>query len=526
MHAATQQADATPTTRPRGGADLQPLDIDALRRELQARSGRDVRCIETHISWVLLDGEHAWKIKKPVKLEFLDFSGLAQRHRACLDELRLNRRLAPTLYVDVVAVRGSATAPRLGGPGAAIDWAVRMHQFADDALLGRRLAAGRLDGATIDRLAATLAAFHAGAARTSPRSRHGTARAVLGDTADALARLAVHRDDTRIAVLTRWCEAAGRRLAPTFAARRHDGWVREGHGDLHLDNLVVLGDVVTAFDGIEFAPALRWIDVQADLAFATMDLHAHGRADLAARLLDRWLEASGDYAGLAVHRYYAVYRAVVRALVAAIGAGAGLAAAGPDYLATACALCKAPGARLLITHGVSGAGKSHVSARLLEAAGAVRLRSDVVRKRLFGLDALDSSDALGRELVYSADATRRTYAKLAEDAAAALAAGWPVIVDAAFLRRAERDAFHQLARRVGAPFTILDCRADPDVLRARVASRSRRGDDASEADVAVLERQLGYAEPLAADERAASLALDTAQPLGVDALAARWLAAR
>ena len=175
---------------------------------------------------------------------------------------------------------------------------------------------------------------------------------------------------------------------------------------------------------------------------------------------------------------------------------------------------------------MSGAGKSHVSARLLEATGAVRLRSDVVRKRLFGLDALASSDALGRERVYSADATRRTYARLADDAAAALAAGWPVIVDAAFLRRAERDALRQLARRVGVPFTILDCRADAEVLRTRVAARSRRGGDASEADVAVLERQLGYVEPLAADERAASLTLDTARPLAVDALAARWLAAR
>ncbi|OIQ74031.1 hypothetical protein GALL_443280 [mine drainage metagenome] len=302
--------------------------------------------------------------------------------------------------------------------------------------------------------------------------------------------------------------------------------MREGHGDLHLDNLVVLGELVTAFDGVEFAPALRWIDVQADLAFATMDLHAHGRGDLAARLLDRWLEATGDYAGLAVHRYYAVYRAVVRALVAAIGAGEGLIAAGPDYLATACALSASRGARLLITHGVSGSGKSHVSASLLEAAGAVRLRSDVVRKRLFGLDALASSTALGRDVVYSADATRRTYARLAEDAAAALAAGWPVIVDAAFLRRAERDAFHQLARRVGVPFTILDCRADDAALRARVAARNRRGDDASEADVAVLERQLGWREPLGADERAASLAVDTAQPLDVAVLAARWLDAR
>ena len=526
MQPSPQHANPLHAAQAAGDASTPPLDIDALRRALQAHTGRVVRCIETHISWVLLDGEQAWKIKKPVKLDFLDFSDRAHRHRACLDELRLNRRLAPDLYLDVVAVRGSAAAPRLHGSGTAIDWAVRMRQFADDALLGRRLAAGRLDGAAIDRLATTLSAFHTDAARAAARSPYGTPRAVVAATTDALERLAARLDDPRVPALARWCEASGRRLLPTFAQRHQQGWVREGHGDLHLDNLVVLGDVVTAFDGVEFDPALRWIDVQADLAFATMDLHAHGRPDLAARLLDRWLEGTDDYAGLAVHRYYAVYRAVVRALVAAIGGAEGLTATGPDYLAAASTLRESPGARLLITHGVSGSGKSHVSAQLLEAAGAVRLRSDVVRKRLFGLHALASSAALGRDLVYSTDATRRTYARLHEAATLALGAGWPVIVDAAFLRAAERDAFHQLARRLGVPFAILDCRADPALLRTRVAARQRRGDDASEADVAVLERQFAWCEPLGSDERAASLVVDAARPLDVDTLAARWLSGR
>ena len=221
-----------------------------------------------------------------------------------------------------------------------------------------------------------------------------------------------------------------------------------------------------------------------------------------------------------------MYRAVVRALVAAIGGAEGLAATGPDYLAAAGTLRESPGARLLITHGVSGSGKSHVSAQLLEAAGAVRLRSDVVRKRLFGLHALASSATLGRDQVYSTDATRRTYARLHEAATLALSAGWPVIVDAAFLRATERDAFHQLARRLGVPFAILDCHADAALLRTRVAARQRRADDASEADVAVLERQFAWCEPLGSDERAASLVVDAARPLDVDTLAARWLSGR
>lgn len=497
------------------------LDIGALRVWLQQACARPVRLVETHVSWVLLDGEQAWKIKKPLRLGFLDFSSAGARRRACDEELRQNRRLAPQLYLGVVPVRGSLARPRLGGGGPVVDHALRMRQFPDDALLGRRLAEGRLDGATLDGLAATLAAFHLRAPRAQPGSGHGAPRAVMGATAQVLGALARLGPEPRLEALAAWCAAEGRRLRRRFEARRRDGWVREGHGDLHLDNLIELDGRATAFDCIEFDPSLRWIDVQADIAFACMDLHAHGRGDLAWRLLDGWLAATGDHAGMAVHRYYLVYRALVRALVLAIRRSQGVAAAGPDYLAAASRLAPRARPRLLITRGPSGSGKSHLALALLEAAGAVRLRSDVERKRLFGLGALQATDAAR---AYSAQATRDTYARLRRAARAVLAAGHSVIVDAAFLQASQRDSFRALADSMGVPFTLLDCHADPALLRQRVLARRARGDDASEADLRVLEAQLARGDRLRPDEQARRLDVDTGAPLDVAALAARWAA--
>jgi aminoglycoside phosphotransferase family enzyme/predicted kinase len=494
--------------------------VASLQRKLGAR------VVETHVSWVLLDGTHAWKIKKAVKLPFLDFSELATRARLCLEELRLNRRLAPALYLDVVAIHGTPAAPRLQGDGPAIEYALRMHEFSPGALLSEQLAAGTLQPEHLDRLAVRLAAFHAGAEVAGPDSPWGTPETVAGDSMRALDGLALHGaaaadcDALRI-----WLQAQASRLRPVWQERRRAGRVREGHGDLHLANAVLLEGEVTAFDCLEFDPALRWTDVFSDIAFLAMDLLAHGRGDLAYRFLNVWLDESGDHAGLPVLRWYLVYRALVRALVARIRSGQGGAAGGPDHLALALRLATDGDARLLITHGVSGSGKSWVAQRLLQQAQAIRLRSDVERKRLFGLHALDDSVRLVPGGIYGPGATQRTYSRLRELAALALSAGQRVMVDAAFLRRGERDDFRRLAHELHVPFTLLHCHAPLPVLRERVRSRSAGGSDASEADLPVLERQIAQAEPLAPQERAAALDVDTAAPLDVEALAARWLAA-
>jgi aminoglycoside phosphotransferase family enzyme/predicted kinase len=498
------------------------MDIDlvgTLARQLSAR------LVETHISWVLLTPEFAWKIKKPVQLGFLDFGTLDARHRMCDEELRLNRRLAPSLYLDVVPITGTPQAPRLGGTGTPIEWALRMRRFPDGALLSEHLERGALTPALIDRLAHRLAAFHRDAPVADTTSPYGTPERIDADMQALIERLGERlRGDSAgedLRLLRHWASGQARALRDTWLARRRGGWVREGHGDLHLANAVVLDDAVTAFDCIEFDPALRWTDVQADIGFTVMDLLAHRRSDLAFRLLDGYLSDTGDHGGLAVLPYYIVYRALVRALVAALKPPA---AGTPDYLGLALRWLQRPSARLMITHGVSGSGKSHATERLLESAGAIRLRSDVERKRLFGLAALDPSVGRVPGSIYDADATQRTYARLLQRADAALAAGWPVIVDATFLRASERTAFRHLAQRHGVPFTILSCEAPPLVLQQRVAARRERSDDPSEADVSILQQQLRAIEPLDAIERRAALALDTSLSPDISAVASAWAA--
>ncbi|MCD6732620.1 MAG: AAA family ATPase [Burkholderiaceae bacterium] len=507
---------------------------EALRRVLQRAGDPPVAAIETHISWVLLDGRFAWKVKKPVRLGFLDFEDLATRKRYCDEELRLNRRLAPQLYLEVVPIFGSVDAPQLGGAGEPIEYAVKMRQFEPGALLSERLAAGRLDAVQLERLAGRLALFHDEAPAAGTDTPFGSAARIEADTTQVLDGLAAFVAPAVLAALRERLDARARGLRTLFERRKAAGRVREGHGDLHLANAVALGDDITAFDCIEFDPGLRWIDVCSDIAFLAMDLLAHDRPDLAFRFLDAWLAASGEHDGLPALRYYLVYRALVRALVARIRAaqagGSGAHPAdhpgGPDYLGLAQRLEREHDPRLLVTHGLSGSGKSHLSQRLLERAGAIRLRSDVERKRLFGLGALHDASAGPGEGIYAADATQSTYERLLVLAMHSLDAGYPTIVDATFLRARERDAFRDAARSRGVPFTILHCRAEPSLLRERVVARHAGRSDASDADLAVLERQLAGQEPLRDDERAVAIEVDTGQPVDVDALAARWLEQR
>ncbi|MES2090995.1 MAG: AAA family ATPase [Pseudomonadota bacterium] len=481
--------------------------VEALRVKLKAT------LVETHISWVLLGAEFAWKIKKPVRLSFLDFGDLAKRQHLCEEELRLNRRLAPTLYLDVLAIRGTPDDPSLEGDGPVIEYALRMKRFAEGALLSERLAAGQLEPAQLDRLAQGLASFHRTADVAPAHSPYGTARAIEETVLQVVDGLSQQGCAADCAVLHPWLKEQSRQLSDVWRQRKAEGQIREGHGDLHLANAVVLGEEVTAFDCIEFDPALRTIDVLSDVAFLVMDLLAHERPDLAFRFLNAYLDESGDQAGLPVLRYYLVYRALVRGLVARLS-GHGKAADQPDYLALARRLTDPPDARLLIMHGVSGSGKSVVAQQLLEHAQAIRLRSDVERKRLFGLQALDDSTGRGPgpSGVYEAEATRRTYARLRELAACVLSAGYRVIVDATFLRAADRADFHRLAKELRVPFTILHCHAPPEILRERVHTRRARGDDASEADLSVLERQLVMCEPLLAPEQVCAITVDTVKP--------------
>lgn len=473
-------------------------DPAALARRLAG--SLQARLVETHISWLLLLPQVVYKLKKPVRLPFLDYSTLELRRHFCEEEVRLNQRLAPGLYLGVSRLAGPPEAPAFDGPGATLDYAVRMRRFPDDALFSARADAGRLTGEDVDRLAQRLADFHRAAppvTTPAPASLGQRAQAVLAACA------ALFAPDER-AMLAAWAAEQAGRVAPLWQARRAAGRARDGHGDLHLANILALDGAILAFDCIEFDAALRCIDVLEDAAFAQMDLVAHGQPALAWRFLAAWLERMGDYDAVPGLRLCLAYRALVRAAAHQLRAPG--SAAARDYAAQALRWSRSAAPRLFITHGLPGSGKTWASQRLLEQFGAIRIRSDVERKRLHGLDALARSGASGLA-IYTPQVTQQTYERLLALARVALEAGWPVVLDAAFLRRDERAAAHELARSLGVPFAILACEAPPDVLRERLL---RRQDDASEADAAVLERLLAAAEPL--DEQERALALSAPRP--------------
>ena len=501
--------------------------VDALRRSLGAE------LIETHLSYVLLAGAQAWKIKKALDLGFADFRTLAQRRFYCEEELRLNRRTAPQLYLQVLPLTGAPQQPVLGGGGPAIDWVLHMRAFAQDGLWDRLAARGALGAAQIDALVEPLCALHEAAAVARGDSAYGTpqhVRAPMSDNLQVLGSLC--RDGEHHATLQQlrdWEAQAFAALQGVFAQRRSAGRVRECHGDLHLGNVTQLDGRPVLFDCLEFSADLRWSDVCSDLAFMAMDLRAHGLPALSHRFVNAYVERSGDADGLRVLRYYSVHRALVRAKVAALRAQQ-LADAGDaarrslhHYLQVALQGSRRPTPLLMLTHGFSGSGKTAATQGLLEACGAIRFRADVERKRLFGLDALQRSDAARQAQLYSGPASRATHAQLFERAALALQAGYPVILDATFLAREPRLQARALAASLGVGFAILHFEARPDTLRERVRRRMQRGDDASDADLAVLESQLRHAQPLQGDEREGLLRIDAETPLDEPAAVARWL---
>jgi hypothetical protein len=487
-----------------------------------------IRVAETHISWVLLTGAYAYKLKKPIRLSFLDYSTLERRRTCCEEEVRLNRRYAPALYLGVATIGGSAAAPRIDGPGAALEYAVRMRQFDPRDELNALIAARSVDVTEIAALGAHVARFHVAAERVPSGSPFGRPETVHQVTLDNFAELWRLPEASRWAderrALESWVNEALERVRTRMQGRCDGGWVRESHGDLHCGNVVRWAGALTPFDGIEFNPALRFIDVANDLAFLTMDLALHGRDDLRHALLQAWTESLGDYAGLPLLPYFEVYRALVRAKVAALRAlqePAGSAereaecATSARYLQWALARTRRAPPSLLLTCGLSGSGKTWIARALAAPLHALHVRSDVERKRLAGLGPLEDSRSPADGGIYTPEFTARTYARLHECAEDALRGGESVIVDAAFLKREERRRVLALAKELSVPAAILHCEAPPAVLRERVTSRGRSGHDPSEAGLAILERQPGFWEAFGDDERPHVVAVDTASPAAV-----------
>jgi aminoglycoside phosphotransferase family enzyme/predicted kinase len=499
------------------------LDIrELMRPEAYPHAVGAIELRETHISWVVRTGSFAYKVKKPVKLDFIDASTLQRRLYLCEEELRLNRRLAPELYLDVVPVVRTANGLLVGGNGPVVDYAVRMHQFASSDELPALLDREDVDVADIEALGATLAEFHLKAdvapSKRAPERTQQMYDSVLGNLAQLLAHLGSPQPAAQLGQLVDWTHDRADVLEPIFQMREQSGFVRECHGDLHAANIVRLNGRLVPFDCIEFDPDLRWIDVISDIAFLVMDLASHGRADLAIALLNRYLEVTGDYDGLRVLPFYAVYRALVRAKVDALMVEKVPARAAEfrERLQKRLAAARtwtAPGQpMLMLMHGASGSGKSWLSGRLVPLLRAVRVRSDLERKRLAGIESTVPAAARVREGIYTPAFSHRTYGRLADCAESCLRAGLSVIVDAAFLDTNDRRLFRTLAERLRTPFAIVSCEADPITLSQRVDDRARERKDASDATLSVLDTQLREMQPFEAAEEPCVIHVDTEEP--------------
>ncbi|MCI0459529.1 MAG: AAA family ATPase [Gemmataceae bacterium] len=470
-----------------------------------------VEVCQTHISAVFLTDRHAYKLKKPLSLGFLDFSTVEKRRHFCAEEVRLNRRLAPRAYLGVVPVTRSGGTVQFEGQGEVIDWAVKMQRLPAEGTLERQLEAGELDGPAVEALARRVAAFHADAESGPHISEFGRFDVVMANARDNFRQSAGQVGHVvSPAVFSQLCELTVQALTllrPLIEARAERGVPRDTHGDLHLDHVYRFPerpppDDLVSIDCIEFNERFRFADPVADMAFLVMDLIYHGRRDLARAFADAYFRAAQDEEGRKLLPFYVAYRATVRAKVE------GLKAAEPEVppaqRAEAAASARAhwllalgeleERARrpcLVLVAGLPGSGKSTLARRLAAEGGFTVIRSDVVRKELAGA-------AAGEDL-YTPEWNDRTYDECLGRAQRLLAEGGRVLVDANFRQEKRRQAFLDSARRLGVPALVLAVQASPEVVRGRL---QRRQGDASDADWEVyLQLRSTWEEPGPATRR-------------------------
>jgi len=473
---------------------------------------RQVRLVETHISWVLLTGLFAYKIKRPVAYPFVDLRSVERRRFYCEEELRLNRRFAPELYVETCDVTEEGGKARIGGAGRVIERCVKMRQFDRANELDRLLERHEIEAATLEAFGRELADIHARLPVAQGGDAWGSAGQVRSVVLENLrqylkgaAQAGVPPDEGLGARL----EQRLTQLASDIDARRASGRVRECHGDLHARNVVLLANRLVAFDCLEFEPAFRWIDVAEEVALLVADLRARDRTREAHAFLSGYLAQSGDFALLRLLDLYVAHRALTRAKVAALDAQR----SDFDELSGTAAMAledKKPA--LILMTGVSGSGKTWLARKVAPDIDAVHLRSDVERKRLAGLDELASSRSATGDGLYAGDMTERVYERLAQCAEDVLRGGYSAIVDATFLKRSQRATFATLATRLGVALKVVVSEAPLEVLRERIHRRQLAAADASEADSSVLDWQLAHQEPIEASERLQIIRISATAP--------------
>jgi len=487
------------------------------------------KVIETHISWVILTGTYAYKMKKPVDFGFLNFTDLSARKHYCEEELRLNQRMAPELYLQVLPVTGSVEQPEIGGDGEPIEYLLQMREFPQTQLMAEVQARGELTDNHIDALAKQIAEFHLSipqvAADHALNSAEGIVAPMRQNFEQIRPLLTEQADLQQLDALLDWTETSIARLQPLLEQRSQQGFIRECHGDLHLGNATIIEDKVVLFDCIEFNEPFRLIDIASDAAFLAMDLEDRGLKCQARRFINGWLERTGDYAALQLLNLYKAYRALVRAKVSLFRLHQEEDAVQRrivlrqyrSYANLAESYSAIPSRFLAITHGVSAVGKSQVALRLVEALGAIRIRSDVERKRLYGQQPESQASELNTG-IYDAEVGDATYQRLHSLAENALSAGFSVVIDATYLRHQYRQAAWQVAESTGVPFMILSCEAPDAVIEQWLTQRQAEGGDPSDATLAVIKAQQSSREPLSESEQLLNRQISTPEAGSLDAL--------
>ena len=450
-----------------------------------------VEMLQTHASWVMLAGEFAYKFKKPVDFGFMDFSTLEKRRFFCHRELELNRRLAPSLYLEVLPVCQQGRQFNLIGSGTVIDYCLKMARFDQDALFDHQLEQGTFNPLWMDQLAKTVARFHASSETAGENSDHAhqLASHLQDNLAVARAHIGLTIEARQLKSLSQWIESELKNAAPLLAERLEAGHIRRCHGDMHLRNIVLIDGTPTLFDCIEFSDAYSMIDTMNDIAFLVMDCDARNQPYPGMRFLSRYLEQSGDYSGLALLPLYLLYRATVRGKVAAILADELPETAASSqwqeahhYFDLAWGYSREHAPNLFAIGGLSGSGKSHLARKGCGIERAIIIRSDATRKRI----ASDHPDLP----LYGSAMHRLTYKAMFDAARQSLEAGWSVILDATFLHPDSRSSVAQLAVGCGLPLHFFWLDLPETELRQRIRQRICDGRDISDADLAVLDLQL------------------------------------
>ena len=499
--------------------DTNPPLIEALLKpQAYPHDVADIQLIETHISWVFLTGRYAYKIKKPVNFGFLDFSTLEKRRFYCQEEVRLNQRLAKEWYLEVVAITGQPSHPKMGGAVPALEHAVKMVQFPTSQTLRDSAENGQLSKHEIDQISEIIANFHSSIEITDGHSPFGDSHEINHWCHENFHHIRPLLDGkhqlSQLDAIEAWSKAENVAKSLLMQQRKQQGYVRECHGDLHLGNMVQINGKVILFDCIEFNPLLRWIDVISEVAFLVMDLLHLGYDGFAYRFLNRYVQHTGDYHGLVLFRYYLIYRALVRAKVTLLRK-----AQNPDkatcghiyseytaYADLAECFIHINQTELIITHGFSGTGKSTYASQLAEKIGAIQIRSDLERKRLYGFPAQGITGSGIESGIYTQEAGEKTYHHLTKLAKTVLESGFSVIIDAAFLKVGQRNLFRQLASELKVKFTIIDFQASEEMLCNRIKQRQN---DPSEATVAVLRQQIQTAQALSENEKNHVITINT-----------------